>query len=96
MQNQIGQLEKLVLELMGKTDKGRSESVSRHDIGPDAAMTPPSDLDEVNEPENVVPMSDTFGRISLEQTGTSYVENNHWSAILDGVSIMSASSYDCD
>lgn len=30
-------------------------------------------------------LSDDFGRISLENTETSYVESAHWTAILDGV-----------
>jgi hypothetical protein len=88
MQDRIGQLEKLVLELMGNADKGKPGSLSSFDTGPGTAMTPPSDLDDTNEPDEPVPISDTFGRISLEQTGTSYVENNHWSAILDGVRLV--------
>jgi hypothetical protein len=88
MQDRIGQLEKLVRDLMGNANNGRSEHIPSYAAGPNTAMTPPSDVDDLNGPEEPVPISDTFGLISLEQTSTSYVENNHWSAILDGVRVM--------
>ena len=31
------------------------------------------------------PLADSFGRISLEKSETTYVESTHWTAILDEV-----------
>lgn len=40
----------------------------------------------VNSPEGYrPPLSDTFGRISLENHETSYVGSAHWTSILDGI-----------
>ncbi len=33
-------------------------------------------------------LPESFGRMSLENSETSYVESAHWSAILDGVNLL--------
>lgn len=47
---------------------------------------------EVMEVESDSPesLADNLGRITLEHTGTKYVDNAHWTAILDGVSSLSS------
>jgi hypothetical protein len=42
--------------------------------------------------QNGIPITDNFGRISLEKSETTYVESTHWTAILDEVSAVSISS----
>lgn len=42
----------------------------------------PSPTDQANE---LSQLHKSFGRISLENTETNYVEGSHWTAILDGV-----------
>jgi hypothetical protein len=38
--------------------------------------------DQLSDPSH---LSQNFGRISLENTEKTYVESNHWIALLDGV-----------
>lgn len=90
MQNRIGQLEKLVVELMSNVFT--SASNAQH-IPPasgtngSSSATPPLVVDGLDIPEEPLELqlTDNFGRISLKNTSTSYVEADHWSAILDGV-----------
>lgn len=58
----------------------------------DPAMehTPPPDVEQSKVDTSMLrsdahQMSENFGRISLENAGTSYTDGAHWSAILDGV-----------
>jgi hypothetical protein len=49
---------------------------------------PPVPVKEQNPepyPQNSAPLTDSFGRISLEESETTYVESTHWTAILDEV-----------
>lgn len=41
----------------------------------------------ISETDDQTQLSNTFGRISLENAETSYVGSAHWAAILDGVSV---------
>lgn len=36
-------------------------------------------------PDDSTKLHASFGKIGLENTETSYVENSHWTAVLDGV-----------
>jgi hypothetical protein len=38
--------------------------------------------------DDSVQLHASFGRIGLENTETNYVENSHWTAVLDGVYIL--------
>ena len=44
-----------------------------------------SDREGGRLPEDPSQLSENLGRISLDSSGTSYVEGSHWTAILDGV-----------
>lgn len=73
---------------MGNADKSRTNHAFRPDPANPAlvhALTPPSDLDDVELPDISAPISAGLGSMSLESSSTSYVENDHWSAILDGI-----------
>jgi hypothetical protein len=49
----------------------------------------PSGPDKVQNTDSssndALPLADSFGRISLEKSETTYVESTHWTAILDEV-----------
>lgn len=83
MQNRIGQLEKLVVELMGNMKE--STASSSNSMASVDTTSPPADFTHVDYTEDATQLDDRFGRISLGNSGTKYVENDHWSAILDGV-----------
>ena len=73
---------------MGNADKSKSNGPVRPLTTNTAlinALTPPSDFDDVDLPEPSAPITAGIGSISLESSSTSYVENDHWSAILDGI-----------
>jgi hypothetical protein len=38
-------------------------------------------------PSDPSQLPDSFGRISLENAQTNYVESSHWTAVLDGVCV---------
>lgn len=42
---------------------------------------------ESDVPDDSIQLQASFGRIGLENTETNYVENSHWTAVLDGVYI---------
>jgi len=73
---------------MGNADKRRNNAPARTITANPAlvnALTPPSDFDDVEPPEPSAQISAGVGSMSLESSSTSYVENDHWSAILDGI-----------
>ncbi|KAK9433076.1 fungal-specific transcription factor domain-containing protein [Lipomyces doorenjongii] len=87
--DRIGQLESLVISLMSNANVAKStyvqsnethsstnflSLVNEHEVdGDKLSEDPPSQF------------SDSFGRISLENSETTYVESAHWTAILDGI-----------
>lgn len=90
MQNRIGQLEKLVVELMSNVSTAAvnvQQVPSTNGTNGSASTTAPLVVNELDVPEEPLELqlTDNFGRISLKNTSTSYVEADHWSAILDGV-----------
>ncbi|CAG8982226.1 hypothetical protein HYALB_00014052 [Hymenoscyphus albidus] len=84
IQNKISQLEELVVSLMGSLNATK------------AVQPPPNSIEPTGEIErsgsaethvlNQESLADNFGRITLENAGTKYVDNTHWTAILDGIS----------
>jgi hypothetical protein len=71
-----------------------SESLSEETPRPAQLEVPPSvDLvpGKKAEPcaQKGIPITDNFGRISLEKSETTYVESTHWTAILDEVGAFS-------
>ena len=49
-----------------------------------SVLTPQSDADDQLDQ---IKLSETSGRMTLENAETKYVHSSHWTAILDGVSI---------
>lgn len=43
------------------------------------------DRPESDVPDDSGKLHASFGKIGLDNTETSYVENSHWTAVLDGV-----------
>jgi hypothetical protein len=70
------------------------ESLSEETPRPTQLEVPPP-VDPVPEKktepcaQKVIPITDNFGRISLEKSETTYVESTHWTAILDEVGAFS-------
>jgi len=86
----MGQLEQLVTSLMNTrstsqpTDGYPTESQDFQDA---ESPSPVGPHDPTRDPQsqNAGQLSDSFGRISLQSTEISYVDNTHWTAVLDGV-----------
>ncbi|KAJ5287836.1 hypothetical protein N7478_003522 [Penicillium angulare] len=78
----IGQLEKLISSLVG--DDARRKAPSQVDISYPSGPGPTKDPQPV-KPENANDPSDSFGHISLRDSKTTYVQDTHWTAILDGI-----------
>ena len=78
LQERIGQLENLVASQLKGLDRGTTDSSH-------ATEYPPS---FPNSDTNWVDLSQARrkGRISVKDTGTTWVEDDHWTAILDGIS----------
>jgi hypothetical protein len=74
--DRISQIEDLVTALMNSANKP-----------PENQITPDPVPEKTAEPhaQNGIPITDNFGRISLEKSETTYVESTHWTAILDEV-----------
>lgn len=93
MQDRIGQLEKLVVELMSKTTTQAANpqptptECGMNALTDQALHSALDDLDVLEDPTELQ-LLDNFGSINLKNTSTSYVEEDHWSAILDGVSLL--------
>jgi len=83
MHKRIGQLEKLVVDLLGNMQQSDSSSMNSM-VGADSPNLPP-DFGHVDYTQDPSQLDDRFGRMSLGTLGTKYVENDHWSSILDGV-----------
>jgi len=84
----FGHLEKRVVELMGHAGKSKTKGPARPvttNTARASALASPSDIDDVELPDLSAPITAGLGSISLESSFTSYVENDHWSAILDGI-----------
>jgi hypothetical protein len=70
------------------------ESLSEETPRPTQLEVPPP-VDPVPEKKTEpcaqkgIPITDNFGRISLEKSETTYVESTHWTAILDEVGAFS-------
>ncbi|PTU24595.1 hypothetical protein P175DRAFT_0426375 [Aspergillus ochraceoroseus IBT 24754] len=71
MHDRVAQLEKLVMSLKPQTD-------GKYIRG---ARKSPSHKHAHDEPQ----LPQAFGRLSLENTETTYVESSHWTAIIDGI-----------
>ena len=82
-QARIGQLEALVLSLMNRL-KGQA-STETQDVAKDSSPRHMSDYKGDTLLDDPSQLSESLGRISLDNSGTSYVEGSHWTAILDGV-----------
>ena len=77
----IGQLESLITAFV-------NEAGTRAPSQPDSHEPPSIDEDRESsiKPETSVEPSDSFGHISTRDSKTTYVQDTHWTAILDGVS----------
>ena len=79
LQERITQLENLVANRLTNAEKTIGENDNIEDCP--SFYTKP----QVNRNESSISSSDK-GRISVKQEGTTWVEGDHWSAILDGIS----------
>jgi hypothetical protein len=89
VQDRISELEKLVVSLMGSRDQFQSadHATSTNSTSPlYQSSSTGSDATKNEYLETSLPLESNFGRMSLDNTGTSYVHSEHWTAILDGVS----------
>ena len=92
IQNKIDQLEELVVALMNKLNTPQqSEEVhatleSTHEPATQSRLHV-RDL-RLSESDTSVEqaLSDTFGRMTVQNKEIKYVDSGHWTAILDGVS----------
>jgi hypothetical protein len=66
------------------TDQKSTGSYAPLDVSPSVFQS----TAEVDQPTDTSELVESLGRINLEQSGTNYVDSNHWMAILDGVSGM--------
>ena len=82
-QARIGQLEGLVLSLMSRPN-GQA-STEMQGVTENSSPGHMSDREGDRLLEDPSQLSENLGRISLDNSGTSYVEGSHWTAILDGV-----------
>lgn len=79
----IGQLEKLITAIVD--DAGSQKTSIRIQCqdplnGNGVKATSQAEAEAASDP------SDSFGRISMQDSKTTYVQDTHWTAILDGVS----------
>ncbi|KAK9244839.1 fungal-specific transcription factor domain-containing protein [Lipomyces tetrasporus] len=87
IQDRIGQLERLVISLMNLNAAKPTDQIPANAHGSSKLSSPVTE-NGVNGnalPQDPSQLSDSFGRISLENSETSYVESAHWTAILDGI-----------
>jgi hypothetical protein len=88
--DQIGQLEQLVTSLMTRGNTSQSteqDPTESQDFQEIESPSPFGAQESIRNPQlqNAPRLSDSFDRISLQSTETSYVDNTHWTAVLDGV-----------
>lgn len=95
VQDRIAQLEKLVISLTSTLNTAtRTESISSNNSIPHAEIfaAARNSVEPINRTgsselfQTPSSLSDSFGRISLENAETNYVDAAHWTAILDGIS----------
>ena len=92
LQDRISQLESLIVSLIGSADINKGILQSR--LGKTGARSL-KNMSALVDPNHTEPsewetadqyyVSETVGRISLENAETNYVGGAHWIAILDGV-----------
>lgn len=91
----INQLEQLVVSLMKTLDTTKQaeqqraasvETTSSGNTGPIESQEPVSS--PISNADDESNLEETFGRIALENSETKFVNSVHWTAILDGVSIL--------
>lgn len=94
IQDRISQLEGLVISLMSSLNAAQQvERVGKNSSEAESSgALLPLDVENhveaaISETDDQTQLSNTFGRISLENAETSYVGSAHWAAILDGVSV---------
>ena len=88
IQDRIGQLESLVISLMSTLNVATPTyqlSTETHGSPEFSSSVNEHEVDWNKLPEDLSQLSESFGRISLKNAETSYVESAHWTAILDGV-----------
>lgn len=92
LQDKLRELENLIVSFKGSTDANKGILQSRHGKTGARSLENISALVDSNHTEasewetvDQHHVSETFGRISLENTETKYVGDAHWIAILDGV-----------
>ncbi|KAG9239362.1 hypothetical protein BJ875DRAFT_188438 [Amylocarpus encephaloides] len=89
IQNKINQLEGLVISLMSSLNASKGADSKSSDI--ETAVPPKRVNESIHASGNLEKLeegklSDTFGRITLEKARTTYVDSNHWTSVLDGIS----------
>lgn len=92
VQDKISHLEGMILTMMQNYNE--QSSLQPPITSEDKSYTPiqepdlhSSDLNNLESKENAPDLlAGTFGKICLASEGTSYVDNSHWVALLDGVS----------
>ncbi|KAJ5994355.1 hypothetical protein N7451_010079 [Penicillium sp. IBT 35674x] len=80
----IGQLEKLITAIVDDAGNQKTKTsirIQRQDppSGNEAKATSQAEAEAASDP------SDSFGHISLQDSKTTYVQDTHWTAILDGI-----------
>ena len=89
LQDKLGQLEKLIASQAKGSSAGRP-SDERPAEPIDAFDSPPSISDpqgyQERPSQEASELSTRLGRMSVENGATTWVENDHWTAILDGMS----------
>ncbi len=89
MQERIGQLEKLIASQANSSSAKRSSEDRPAEPGDDPDFTPSifdPVVDQERSSQGASEQSTRLGRLSVENAGTTWVENDHWTAILDGIS----------
>jgi hypothetical protein len=98
IQNKVNQLEELVVSLMGALNGSKEAELPQFapaSLAPTTAIykeqvsvrpTSARDFEDEN-------LAVSFGRMTVEDAATKYVDSAHWTAILQGVSIRHRSSY---
>ena len=94
IQDRISQLEGLVISLMSSLNAAQQvERVGKKSGDAESSgVLLPLDVENpveeaILETDDQTQLSNSFGRISMENAETSYVGSAHWAAILDGVSV---------
>lgn len=97
LSDRIAQLEQLVSSLMKNNANNLPNSGHggvNQDVGIAGQLIPtPTSTPQIKPHSHVQPPesnrpSDSFGHISLQDSKTTYVDDTHWTAILDGVSFV--------